>query len=59
MISRDPGRYLCNYIYFCSLNQLACRNNVTSLFVHIPTNHYTSEAQNKQFILDLLSAIQH
>ncbi|KAL3074953.1 hypothetical protein niasHS_014398 [Heterodera schachtii] len=31
-ISEDPGRYLCGYIYYCSLLNLAGR----SLFVHIP-----------------------
>ena len=31
-ISNDPGRYLCGYIYYCSLQNSKCR----CLFIHIP-----------------------
>jgi len=35
--SDDPGRYLCNYIYFQSSHELSLKNeNVCSLFVHFP-----------------------
>ena len=42
-ISTDPGRYLCNYVYFNSLFELKCdKNNVDCLFVHFPGLTVTS-----------------
>ena len=33
-ISNDPGRFLCNYIYYLSL-QYGYKNNIPSIFVHV------------------------
>jgi pyrrolidone-carboxylate peptidase len=35
-VSNDPGRYLCNYIYFSSLQNSEQYLNVHPLFVHVP-----------------------
>lgn len=57
-LSTDPGRYLCNYIYYCSMKDLGSKDNVSCLFVHFPTNQYTTPEQNKQFLFELLNAAQ-
>ena len=33
IVSTDPGRYLCNYVYY---NSLAVLHNPHALFVHVP-----------------------
>ena len=39
ILSTDPGRYLCNYIYFRSLEALSRKHeNNESLFIHFPTH---------------------
>ncbi len=54
-ISVDPGRYLCNYIYFKSCHDVAKNNeNCTSLFVHFPDLSVTSHEQNIKFVDKLL-----
>ena len=35
-LSRDAGRYLCNYIYWCALQQRASHGEPLVQFVHIP-----------------------
>ena len=37
-INYDPGRYLCNYVYFRSNFYLANKMDTHSLFLHIPNN---------------------
>ena len=35
-VSNNAGRYICNYIYYCSLQRLECeQENVHSMFVHV------------------------
>lgn len=55
-ISKDPGRYLCNYIYFNSL-QKVCGDHCTSLFVHFPNLQTTKHEQNIQFVKDLINTL--
>lgn len=50
--SDDPGRYICNYIYYCSLNK-----NCNSLFVHFPSFHTIDEETQYQFVIKLLETI--
>ncbi|KAF2077819.1 hypothetical protein CYY_000864 [Polysphondylium violaceum] len=56
-ISNDPGRFICNYLYFYSLECLKNRKNSKSLFVHIPP--FSSIPMNKQlsFLYDLMNEI--
>lgn len=55
-ISTDPGRYLCNYVYFNSLNKLKFNNeHIDCLFVHFPPLAVKSEAQNMAFVRDLIN----
>ena len=42
-ISNDPGRYLCNYIYYSSMNEFLKLENYASLFVHIPPQNIKSQ----------------
>lgn len=55
-LSKDPGRYLCNYIYFNSL-QKVCGDHCTSLFVHFPDLEYTTNEQNVKFVTDLINVL--
>jgi pyrrolidone-carboxylate peptidase len=51
VINTDPGRYLCNYVYFSSLNELKCdKKNVDCLFVHFPPLAVKSHEQNMSFV---------
>lgn len=52
IVSKDAGRYLCEYIYYTSLSV----DNTRTLFIHVPdTNVYSSEqtARALEKILDL------
>lgn len=55
-ISTDPGRYICNYIYFSSLQQVN-KDNCTSLFVHFPELKDAPHQQNIKFVSDLLDVL--
>lgn len=55
-ISLDPGRYLCNYIFYSSLSKL-CNENCTSLFIHFPPKEWKSHEQNMNFIRDFLKIV--
>ena len=53
--SDDPGRYLCNYIYFKSSHELSLKNeNVCSLFVHFPDLKTSPHEKNVAFVDQLL-----
>ena len=56
-ISDDPGRYLCNYVYFSSLNCFKEVENSCSLFVHIPPLNVKSHEENIKFMKDLLKIL--
>jgi len=55
-LSTDPGRFVCNWIYYNSLN-LSQKNGTHSLFVHIPPFSIFPKGQQLQFIRDLLTVI--
>lgn len=54
VISSDPGRYLCNYIFYCSLDKLCSNENCTSLFIHFPPLYRKKHEENMKFIEDFL-----
>ena len=48
--SNDAGEYLCNYIYFTTLNKCFDEKNMCSFFLHVPLlNNYSMEKQEKFF----------
>lgn len=58
-VSTDPGRYICNYIYFQSLAmhrvEAKCAGPVVqSVFVHVPTFERIPESQQRAFLPALL-----
>jgi peptidyl-tRNA hydrolase, PTH2 family len=63
-VSDDPGRFLCNHVYFKSLQY--CAENKTflgdanehhSLFVHIPTFDVIPEEKQLQLIITMLNQV--
>ncbi len=55
-VSHDAGDYLCNFIYYKSL-ELAFNKKVTVIFVHIPPFEKISLARQKVFLGELIEAI--
>ena len=53
IISKDAGTYLCNYIYYCSLNEFR-EKGVDVLFVHVPPFKHISKDNQLLFIRELL-----
>ncbi|EQC41652.1 hypothetical protein SDRG_01610 [Saprolegnia diclina VS20] len=51
-VSTDPGRYICNYVYYKSLAVTHAKANQHALFVHVPEFTVVSEA-------DQLATIEH
>ncbi|KAH9613952.1 hypothetical protein KSS87_004878 [Heliosperma pusillum] len=56
MISDDPGRFVCNYVYYHSL-RFAEEKETKSLFVHVPLFSKIDEETQMRFVLSLLEAI--
>lgn len=57
-LSQDPGRYLCNYIYYQALQRnLALGAPLNALFVHVPPFSVVSQDVQTQVIKKLLSMI--
>jgi pyroglutamyl-peptidase len=64
--STNPGRFLCNYIYFKSLSasqdinltQDLNRRRVVSLFVHVPLHSVIDEPSQLRFATDLILSIK-
>lgn len=52
-----PGRFLCNYIYWCSLEFCRDRDRTCSLFVHVPPFEEVPEEQQRRFLVALLKAV--
>jgi pyrrolidone-carboxylate peptidase/L-amino acid N-acyltransferase YncA len=52
-ISTDPGRFVCNWLYFNSLHVLQ-RKGMTVLFVHVPTFEVCSHHEQLAFVHNLL-----
>ena len=53
--STDPGRYLCNYIYYNSLYHI--HNNSLALFIHVPPKEVFSIDNQVSFIKHVISII--
>jgi pyroglutamyl-peptidase len=50
-VSTDPGRYLCNYVYYQSLTRAqSCSGKKFVLFLHVPPLHVMSLDEQIQFI---------
>lgn len=56
MISDDAGRFVCNYVYYHSL-QFAEQKGHKSLFVHVPLFYRIDEETQMRFVASLLEAI--
>jgi pyrrolidone-carboxylate peptidase len=69
VVSKDPGRYVCNYTYFCSLDH-CCRKstdapsnnpscaNYRCLFLHVPPFEVEGKEAQLAFLLRTLEAIK-
>ncbi|KAK1403310.1 pyrrolidone-carboxylate peptidase-like [Heracleum sosnowskyi] len=55
-ISKDAGRYVCNYVYYHSL-RFAEQKGHKSLFVHVPLFSKIKEETQMEFVAALLEAI--
>ena len=68
--SSDPGRFVCNYIYCSSLHAFECAKTVGEtqatgrapprvqcLFLHVPPFARVPEAQQLEFVMQLMSAL--
>jgi pyroglutamyl-peptidase len=60
-VSRDAGRFLCNYVYARSLSAAAKRRRraaaADALFVHVPPFAVLGEREQRAALLDLLGAL--
>eukprot|EP00201_Polytomella_parva_P008959 CAMPEP_0175059810 /NCGR_PEP_ID=MMETSP0052_2-20121109/12638_1 /TAXON_ID=51329 ORGANISM="Polytomella parva, Strain SAG 63-3" /NCGR_SAMPLE_ID=MMETSP0052_2 /ASSEMBLY_ACC=CAM_ASM_000194 /LENGTH=318 /DNA_ID=CAMNT_0016325399 /DNA_START=94 /DNA_END=1050 /DNA_ORIENTATION=+ len=55
--SSDPGRFVCNYLYFSSLALCCSRPNWRSLFVHIPVLEVSPLEEQVSFAKELIGCI--
>ena len=54
-LSDDPGRYICNYIYFKSLLNIAQRNeSVDVVFIHTPPEEIIPITQQVDFVKNVI-----
>ena len=56
-ISQSAGRYLCNYIYFRSLQLCSIVPNWHALFVHVPPLEVIGQDEEMAFAVDLLAVL--
>ena len=56
--SCDAGTYLCNYIYYTTIDNYKNDDNVMSLFVHIPKIENCSIIQNEIFFKKLIHSLE-
>lgn len=55
--STDPGRYVCNYIFYSSLNLSLDKKNEYNLFVHVPQFDAIDQETQCKFARDLIIEI--
>ena len=55
--SDDPGRYLCNYIFYRSLQHAQPSDNVDVLFVHVPPHDQVPIDEHKRFLCALFAVL--
>jgi pyroglutamyl-peptidase len=54
-LSTDPGRFVCNYLYFYSLQKMQyCEKNPKVLFVHVPQFEVVSKEDQLSYLADLM-----
>ncbi|OQS00014.1 peptidase C15, pyroglutamyl peptidase I [Thraustotheca clavata] len=53
-ISTDPGRYICNYVYYKSLTMTSKHDNQHALFVHVPMFEVLGQDEQLKIIKQLL-----
>jgi len=66
IVSKDPGRFVCNYTYCVSLDRChsanMCNNGEEdmfhSLFIHVPPFEVVSEDRQLDFILKIMQSIE-
>lgn len=58
-ISTDPGRFVCNYTYFCSLQKFQENDRVFPLFLHVPSFSKVSQEKQLKIIACIMTAIRH
>jgi len=56
-ISDDPGRYVCNYIYYSSLCE-GYKKGIPSIFVHVPSFKTISKEDQEAFIKDFIKTLR-
>jgi pyroglutamyl-peptidase len=58
--SSDAGRFLCNYIYYCSLQHAKPRKQCYSAFIHVPLHTVIDLKLQADFVCDFVrSAADH
>lgn len=59
VVSTDPGRFVCNYTYYCSLSKLQQdENSVYSLFLHVPPFSTIPEEEQLRVVTLVMKAIR-
>jgi len=61
VISTDPGRFVCNYLYYTSLSKnstTAVSDSVRVLFLHVPPNEVADDTEQLCFVADLMLALK-
>jgi len=56
--SEDAGDYICNYIYYQSLEKCQGCDDISTLFVHVPTFATLSEEKQQQCLYKLLEGLR-
>lgn len=57
VVSMDPGRFVCNYTYYCSLNKTQDEPRVYSLFVHVPPFRVAPKEEQLKVIVQIMKCI--
>jgi pyroglutamyl-peptidase len=58
IVSDDPGRFVCNYTYYCSLSKFQECNHVRILFLHVPPFSVVAEQEQLEVITRILCEIR-
>jgi pyroglutamyl-peptidase len=58
VVSTDPGRFVCNYTYYCSLHRFQKKMNVYTLFLHVPPFAVIPEAEQMQVVTKVMQEIE-
>lgn len=57
VVSNDPGRFVCNYVFMHSLYDAKKVDGDYSMFVHVPEFEFVSRESQLKFVRDLLDVI--